>query len=256
MEGSLSIAVALALAAVWLSAGELSASALAPPPPPPPPPPQQSLRRRTRSSYGGRARRRGIRSCASGRWRGTPGRSTAAAAAGPAGPLAQPGQGRLGLLLRGPPDEAPEGWSESLRQRRDAGAVRDCAETMQDSVERLRRSAREMGRMGRATSGRFAWHLSNVQTWVSGALTDQTTCLDSLAQNAAPPPAPPPSAPASSPPPSSPATPSPSSTASPPPDHIKNHHIQARIILRNSLRSQASMCRIERSLQPYYRIYI
>ncbi|WOL09958.1 hypothetical protein Cni_G18712 [Canna indica] len=69
---------------------------------------------------------------------------------------------------------------------RESGAVRDCLETMRDSVDRLRRSVHEMGRMGRARSPRFAWHLSNVQTWVSAALTDESTCLDSLSQNAGP----------------------------------------------------------------------
>ncbi|MQM22911.1 hypothetical protein Taro_055970 [Colocasia esculenta] len=61
---------------------------------------------------------------------------------------------------------------------REAGAVRDCIENVADSVDRLRRSAAELGRMGRARSPGFAWHLSNVQTWVSAALTDETTCLD------------------------------------------------------------------------------
>ncbi|XP_008784634.1 21 kDa protein [Phoenix dactylifera] len=73
--------------------------------------------------------------------------------------------------------------SKSARSR-EAGAVQDCLETMSDSVDGLRRSVREMRRMGRAGSDRFMWHLDNVQTWVSAALTDQSTCLDSLAQNA------------------------------------------------------------------------
>ncbi|XP_008783567.1 pectinesterase inhibitor 9-like [Phoenix dactylifera] len=67
---------------------------------------------------------------------------------------------------------------------REAGAVQDCLETMRDGVDRLRQSVQEMHRMGQARSSRFRWHLDNVQTWVSAALTDQTTCLDSLAENA------------------------------------------------------------------------
>uniref|UniRef100_J3LV66 Pectinesterase inhibitor domain-containing protein n=2 Tax=Oryza brachyantha TaxID=4533 RepID=J3LV66_ORYBR len=43
-----------------------------------------------------------------------------------------------------------------------------------------------MGRMGRAGSPRYAWRLSNVQTWASAALTDASTCLDSLATYTAP----------------------------------------------------------------------
>ena len=64
------------------------------------------------------------------------------------------------------------------------GAVRDCLETLADSVDRLRQSAKEMERMGRYGSARFNWHLSNVQTWVSAALTDESTCLDSLSEDA------------------------------------------------------------------------
>ncbi|CAL9044552.1 unnamed protein product [Musa banksii] len=77
------------------------------------------------------------------------------------------------------------GGGKSLRSR-EAGAVRDCIGTMQDSEDRLRRSVREMRRMGRPRSPRFAWHLSNVRTWVSASLTDETTCLDGLSQYASP----------------------------------------------------------------------
>ncbi|GJN11954.1 hypothetical protein PR202_ga30194 [Eleusine coracana subsp. coracana] len=62
------------------------------------------------------------------------------------------------------------------------GAIKDCKEMVRDAEERLRQSAAEMERMGRAGSPRFAWSLSNVQTWASAALTDTSTCLDSLAQ--------------------------------------------------------------------------
>ncbi|RLM73714.1 21 kDa protein-like [Panicum miliaceum] len=62
------------------------------------------------------------------------------------------------------------------------GAMKDCAELARDAEERLRQSAAEMERMGRAGTPRFAWSLGNVQTWASAALTDTDTCLDSLAQ--------------------------------------------------------------------------
>jgi len=63
------------------------------------------------------------------------------------------------------------------------GAMKDCAELARDAEDRLRQSAAEMERMGRAGTPRFAWSLSNVQTWASAALTDTSTCLDSLAQH-------------------------------------------------------------------------
>lgn len=67
--------------------------------------------------------------------------------------------------------------------RAQRGAIRDCLEIVSDSVDRLGQSVKELNRMGRYGSARFRWHLSNVQTWVSAALTDESTCLDSLAQD-------------------------------------------------------------------------
>ncbi|CAJ1928330.1 unnamed protein product [Sphenostylis stenocarpa] len=65
------------------------------------------------------------------------------------------------------------------RERR---AVQDCVENIGDSVERLKQSVRELGRTG--VGEHFAWHMSNVQTWVSAALTDDNTCLDGFAGSA------------------------------------------------------------------------
>jgi len=65
-----------------------------------------------------------------------------------------------------------------------AGAVRDCLENLADSVGHLHDAAQEMGGAGmggRAGSAAFKWHLSNVRTWCSAALTDENTCLDGLA---------------------------------------------------------------------------
>ncbi|XP_022156444.1 21 kDa protein-like [Momordica charantia] len=60
-------------------------------------------------------------------------------------------------------------------------AVKDCIENMGDSVDSLRRSVKELGDLRRTAGGDFLWHMSNVQTWVSAALTDETTCLDGFA---------------------------------------------------------------------------
>ncbi|XP_008780782.3 pectinesterase inhibitor 9-like [Phoenix dactylifera] len=73
------------------------------------------------------------------------------------------------------------GGSKAIKAR-EAGAVRDCLDNLADSVDRLRDSFQELGRLGRAGSDRFMWHLNNVQTWSSAALTDENTCLDSLSQ--------------------------------------------------------------------------
>ncbi|XP_074303193.1 pectinesterase inhibitor 9-like [Silene latifolia] len=62
---------------------------------------------------------------------------------------------------------------------REIEAVKDCVDTMGDSVDQLTRSFTEMGHMGRVNDGEdFMWHISNVQTWVSAALTDANTCMD------------------------------------------------------------------------------
>ncbi|KAK4743878.1 hypothetical protein SAY87_010190 [Trapa incisa] len=60
----------------------------------------------------------------------------------------------------------------------DHRAVRDCVENMEDTVDRLAQSVREIARAGWGASVDFEWHLSNVQTWVSAALTDENTCTD------------------------------------------------------------------------------
>uniref|UniRef100_A0A0D3GKR0 Pectinesterase inhibitor domain-containing protein n=1 Tax=Oryza barthii TaxID=65489 RepID=A0A0D3GKR0_9ORYZ len=64
-----------------------------------------------------------------------------------------------------------------------AGPVRDCLENIADSLGHLCDAAQELGgNMGRAGSPGFKWHLSNVQTWCSAALTDENTCLDGLSR--------------------------------------------------------------------------
>ncbi|XP_047065383.1 21 kDa protein-like [Lolium rigidum] len=78
--------------------------------------------------------------------------------------------------------DAARNSSAYIGPPRGGGAMRDCAETARDAADLLRQAAAELGgRMGRASSPRFAWRLSNAQTWASAALTDADTCLDSLA---------------------------------------------------------------------------
>ncbi|CAI9755365.1 unnamed protein product [Fraxinus pennsylvanica] len=65
------------------------------------------------------------------------------------------------------------------RKQRGYQATKDCIEIMGDTVYQLNRSIKELGRMRRRFTGQdFAWHVSNVQTWVSAALTNENTCLD------------------------------------------------------------------------------
>ncbi|XP_057774472.1 21 kDa protein-like [Salvia miltiorrhiza] len=62
-------------------------------------------------------------------------------------------------------------------------AIKDCLEEMNDSVDRLTKSVKELKNMDRAKAKGpdFIWHMSNLQTWVSAALTDDSTCSDGFA---------------------------------------------------------------------------
>lgn len=64
---------------------------------------------------------------------------------------------------------------------RELQAVKDCVDTMGDTMDQLSRSIRELGRTGKVPGQDFMWHVGNVQTWVSAALTNENTCLDGFA---------------------------------------------------------------------------
>ncbi|XP_020208706.1 21 kDa protein [Cajanus cajan] len=63
---------------------------------------------------------------------------------------------------------------------REYAALKDCAEEISDSVDRLRRSLKEL-KLCKGKGEDFTWHISNVETWVSSALTDESTCGDGFA---------------------------------------------------------------------------
>ncbi|XP_021285602.1 21 kDa protein-like [Herrania umbratica] len=69
-------------------------------------------------------------------------------------------------------------------KEREYEAIKDCIEEMSDSVERLSKSVQELKHMGQAKGQDFSWHVSNVETWVSAALTDESTCVDGFASRA------------------------------------------------------------------------
>ncbi|KAK1381867.1 PMEI domain-containing protein [Heracleum sosnowskyi] len=67
---------------------------------------------------------------------------------------------------------------------RELRAVQDCMDNMGDTVDQLSRSLEELSHMNRIHGGQdFMWHMSNVQTWVSAALTNENTCSDGFAGN-------------------------------------------------------------------------
>ncbi|KAI4320068.1 hypothetical protein MLD38_033587 [Melastoma candidum] len=58
---------------------------------------------------------------------------------------------------------------------REQGAMRDCVEQLAEAVDGIKNSIDEMGHI---TGSNFALTMNDVQTWVSTALTDETTCSD------------------------------------------------------------------------------
>lgn len=56
--------------------------------------------------------------------------------------------------------------------------LKDCVEEMKDTVDELKKAMTEMKNL--TGGGKFSKeeHLNNVKTWVSAALTDDTTCTD------------------------------------------------------------------------------
>ncbi|XWS60077.1 hypothetical protein CRYUN_Cryun07bG0003200 [Craigia yunnanensis] len=66
-------------------------------------------------------------------------------------------------------------------KKREYEAIKDCIEELSESVDRLSKSVQELKHMGQAKGQDFLWHVSNVETWVSAALTDENTCVDGFA---------------------------------------------------------------------------
>uniref|UniRef100_A0A5B7ADD4 Pectinesterase inhibitor domain-containing protein n=1 Tax=Davidia involucrata TaxID=16924 RepID=A0A5B7ADD4_DAVIN len=67
---------------------------------------------------------------------------------------------------------------------REYEAIKDCLDEISDTVDRLSQSVQELKHMGKARGPDFLWHMSNVETWVSAALTDENTCMDGFAGRA------------------------------------------------------------------------
>ncbi|XP_007038418.2 PREDICTED: 21 kDa protein [Theobroma cacao] len=63
---------------------------------------------------------------------------------------------------------------------REAEAMQDCVEELSDSIDELRKSISEMGQI---KGSNFGLMINDVQTWVSAALTDESTCSDGFQGN-------------------------------------------------------------------------
>lgn len=62
------------------------------------------------------------------------------------------------------------------REPRAASALHDCFENFDDAVDQMGGSLKQMRRLNSGESFRF--QMSNVQTWMSAALTNEDTCTD------------------------------------------------------------------------------
>ncbi|VVA91382.1 unnamed protein product [Arabis nemorensis] len=65
-----------------------------------------------------------------------------------------------------------------------SAAVRDCVSNVGDAVEQMRGSLRQLREMNHRRPGApaFRFQMSNVQTWMSAALTDEETCTDGITE--------------------------------------------------------------------------
>ncbi|KAE8665110.1 putative Plant invertase/pectin methylesterase inhibitor superfamily protein [Hibiscus syriacus] len=70
--------------------------------------------------------------------------------------------------------------SKGLKPR-EVAALQDCVEEISDSIDEIKRSVAEMDESGGKS---FAFRISDIQTWVSAALTDDDTCMDGFSENA------------------------------------------------------------------------
>ncbi|KAL5052526.1 hypothetical protein RYX36_033208 [Vicia faba] len=63
---------------------------------------------------------------------------------------------------------------------RAALALHDCFSNLNDAVDEIRGSIKQMRQIGSAgaSADSFLFQMSNVQTWMSAALTDEETCTD------------------------------------------------------------------------------
>ncbi|XP_009587354.1 pectinesterase inhibitor 3-like [Nicotiana tomentosiformis] len=63
-----------------------------------------------------------------------------------------------------------------LQSKREKGALIDCIEQIGDSIDELRKALSELKHLHKGNG--FKLQMSNLETWVSAALTNEDTCLD------------------------------------------------------------------------------
>ncbi|MQL85036.1 hypothetical protein Taro_017558 [Colocasia esculenta] len=64
--------------------------------------------------------------------------------------------------------------------KRTVSALQDCEETLGDGSDLTGQSIAELELLPSAKGTEVAWRVSNAQTWMSAALTNENTCVDGL----------------------------------------------------------------------------
>ncbi|KAK9058964.1 hypothetical protein SSX86_021582 [Deinandra increscens subsp. villosa] len=59
-------------------------------------------------------------------------------------------------------------------------ALEECLSQINNGVNQITQSVKELQKMGKDGEELFVWHESNMQSWISAALTDTTTCMDGV----------------------------------------------------------------------------
>eukprot|EP00258_Populus_trichocarpa_P025766 XP_024441785.1 pectinesterase inhibitor 4 [Populus trichocarpa] len=62
----------------------------------------------------------------------------------------------------------------------EAGIIKDCTDEMGDSIDMLKQSLKALGSLN--GSDHIQFQISNIKTWMSAALTDETTCTDGISE--------------------------------------------------------------------------
>uniref|UniRef100_A0A1D1YAY6 Pectinesterase inhibitor domain-containing protein n=1 Tax=Anthurium amnicola TaxID=1678845 RepID=A0A1D1YAY6_9ARAE len=65
---------------------------------------------------------------------------------------------------------------------RTTSALEDCEDSLGDAADLTRQAVGELGRLPAAEGPEVSWRVSNAQTWMSAALTNEDTCTDGFAE--------------------------------------------------------------------------
>ncbi|CAL0329624.1 unnamed protein product [Lupinus luteus] len=74
----------------------------------------------------------------------------------------------------------------TIKKVKEYPTVQDCVNQINDSVDQLSQAIKELrkfNQLGSTINDKMLWHISNVETWVSTALTDASSCVYSFSDH-------------------------------------------------------------------------